>query len=235
MVIEVLLCRQCRSHNVIKHGRDKRGVQRFLCHDCHATFQKLEDDRSYTEDFKSQVLASYHERASMRGVSRIFGISRETLNGWLKKAKNLPPLTAPLRPATEGDVLELDELWSFVHQRKNKKWVWMALCRRTRQIVAFAVGDRSEVTCRRLWQRIPLAYRRGLCFTDFWDAYGKVIPEDQHCRRSALSRWQREWTNQSHGALEQHSAPATSAVRASNTQFQQKCSDAQSLLTVVCA
>jgi len=89
-----------------------------------------------------------------------------------------------LEPAAEGDVLELDELWSFVHHRRNKKWVWLALCRRTRQIVAFAVGDRSERTCKRLWQRIPVVYRRGICYTDFWtdfwDAYGKVIPEGQH-------------------------------------------------------
>ena len=77
-------------------------------------------------------------------------------------------------------MLELDELWSFVSRRKDKRWVWLALCRRTRQIVAFAVGDRGETTCKRLWRRVPPAYRRLLCFTDFWDAYGKAIPEEQH-------------------------------------------------------
>jgi IS1 family transposase len=77
-------------------------------------------------------------------------------------------------------VLELDELWSFVARRKNKKWVWLALCRRTRQIVAYAVGDRSEKTCRLLWERVPLALRRLLTFTDFWEAYQKVVPQDQH-------------------------------------------------------
>ena len=77
-------------------------------------------------------------------------------------------------------MLELDELWSFVYRRRDKRWVWLALCRRTRQIVAFAVGDRGETTCKRLWRRVPPAYRRLLCFTDFWDAYAKVIPEAQH-------------------------------------------------------
>ncbi len=86
MVIEVLLCRHCQSQNVIKHGRDKRGVQRFRCHDCRRTFHKAEDDRSYTADFRAQVLAAYQERASMRGVCRVFGISRLTLAGWLKKS-----------------------------------------------------------------------------------------------------------------------------------------------------
>ncbi len=77
-------------------------------------------------------------------------------------------------------MLELDELWSFVSRRRDKRWVWLALCRRTRQTVAFAVGDRGAETCKRLWQRIPPGYRRLLCFTDFWEAYGKVLPEDQH-------------------------------------------------------
>ncbi len=76
--------------------------------------------------------------------------------------------------------MELNELWSFVSRLGDKKWVWLALCRRTRQVVAFAVGDRSEQTCKRLWQCVPPAYRRLLCFTDFCGAYGKVLPDDQH-------------------------------------------------------
>ncbi len=87
MVIELLLCRHCHSQNVIKHGRDKRGIQRFRCHDCRRTFHKAEDDRSYTADFRAQVLAAYQERASMRGIARVFGISRLTLAEWLKKSQ----------------------------------------------------------------------------------------------------------------------------------------------------
>ena len=56
----------------------------------------------------------------------------------------------------------------------------LALCRRTRQIVAFAIGDRSEKTCRRLWQSIPSAYQRGQVYTDFWEAYSNVLPLGQH-------------------------------------------------------
>ena len=92
----------------------------------------------------------------------------------------MPPLTEALLEPVAEDVLELDELWSFVARRVNKQWVWLALCRRTRQIVAYAVGDRGEVTCRRLWDRLPPGYRRGLCYTDFWKAYALVVPEGQH-------------------------------------------------------
>jgi insertion element IS1 protein InsB len=101
-----------------------------------------------------------------------------------KKAAHLPPLSDTLIPPDPCDAtsstLELDELWSFVAKKMNQAWIWIALCRRTRQVVAYAIGDRSEQTCRRLWVSIPNVYRAGHCYTDFWAAYQAVIPEEQH-------------------------------------------------------
>ena len=42
------------------------------------------------------------------------------------------------------------------------------------------IGDRSERTCRRLWRGIPESYKRGRCYSDFWEAYRGVIPEEHH-------------------------------------------------------
>jgi IS1 family transposase len=75
--------------------------------------------------------------------------------------------------------MELDELWSFVLKKVNKVWIWIALCRQTRQVVARAIGDRSEKTCLELWKNIPEEYRKGHCFSDFWQAYQAVIPKGQ--------------------------------------------------------
>ncbi len=80
----------------------------------------------------------------------------------------------------EATTLELDELWSFVLKKAHKKWIWIALCSRTRQVVAYTIGDRSKVTCRKLWEAIPEAYRRAHCYSDFWKAYAAVIPAEQH-------------------------------------------------------
>jgi insertion element IS1 protein InsB len=46
--------------------------------------------------------------------------------------------------------------------------------------VAFVIGDRSATTCRRLWEAIPSAYRRGRTYTDFWKAYQAVLPKRTH-------------------------------------------------------
>ena len=93
-----------------------------------------------------------------------------------KKWLSLPALHETLLPFEQGDELELDEAWTFVLKRKNKRWLWLALCRRTRQIVAFAIGCRGVKTCRVLWSRIPQAYKAGHCFADIWEAYACVVP-----------------------------------------------------------
>ena len=77
------------------------------------------------------------------------------LNRWLeKKGREAEPVANGIRPARKNDILELDECWTYVRKRSNKRWLWVALCRRIRQIVAFIIGDRSAKTCARLWGRI---------------------------------------------------------------------------------
>src|SRR4051794_15331360 len=85
-----------------------------------------------------------------------------------KKEATLPELSETLAEPDPAETvaLELDELWSFVLKRANKRWVWVALSRATRQVVAYAIGDRSHATCQKLWAAIPETYRRSHCFSD---------------------------------------------------------------------
>ena len=87
-------------------------------------------------------------RLGRRAAERVFGVARQTVAKWLgKKAEALPSLSDTRLPAEKGDVLELDELWSFVGSKANPRGVWIALCRQTRQVVAYFVGDRSAQKC----------------------------------------------------------------------------------------
>jgi insertion element IS1 protein InsB len=101
-----------------------------------------------------------------------------------KKGAQLPPLSTTLLVPDPKDptatTLELDERWSFVLKKACDVWMWIALCRKTRQVVAYAIGDRSKRTCLRLWVAIPSPYRHGSCFTDCWAAYVAVLPKAQH-------------------------------------------------------
>ncbi len=40
----------------------------------------------YTPEEREQILRAYHERSSLRGLTRTFGVARKTVSGWLKKS-----------------------------------------------------------------------------------------------------------------------------------------------------
>ena len=114
-------CTRCYSTNIRKNGTDYKSDQKFHCLDCNTYGTLNPTGRSYPQVFKELVLRAYRERASMRGIGRIFGIARQTLARWLKEsAEQLPDLADTLDPVQANDVLELDELWSRIPDAYKK-------------------------------------------------------------------------------------------------------------------
>jgi insertion element IS1 protein InsB len=174
-------CPQCGSTNLVKNGHTTYGAQRCLCHDCGKTkvVNPVRKVRSLQE--VQQVYRAFRERCSLRGIARIFNLSLETLLVLVARlVEQLPPLRQSVVEGHREDVIELDELGSFVGKKTEKRWLWIALCRRTRQVIAFFLGDRSEQSCRRLFRRIPYSYRRCCTLSDFWKTYQKVFATGKH-------------------------------------------------------
>lgn len=92
-----------------------------------------------------------------------------------KKASLLPLLKKTLVKAKQDDVLEVVGL-----KPPPMPLYWLAQYRRTRQLVAYAVSDRSEATCTSLWAHIPRRYKRCVLYTDFRRACAEVLPAAQH-------------------------------------------------------
>ncbi|HEY9152834.1 MAG TPA: IS1 family transposase [Anaerolineales bacterium] len=149
------------------------------------------------ETQKAIILKAYQERISLRGLERVFEVARQSISRWIiEHVKDLPELKDTVLPAEPGDVLEYDEAWSFVLKKTNQYGLWTVMCRRTRQIIAFVIGDRSEATCCRLWNKVPMEYRGCLSYSGFWDAYQLVFPvETHHCvgkgsgQTNPMERW----------------------------------------------
>ncbi|PZD73326.1 hypothetical protein C1752_02200 [Acaryochloris thomasi RCC1774] len=77
--------------------------------------------------------------------------------------------------------IQCDEIWSFVNDKSNKQWIWLALDVATREIVGVYVGERSEHGAQQLWTSLPAVYRQcAVAYTDFWNAYGCVFPSKRH-------------------------------------------------------
>jgi len=161
------ICRVCRRTKIVKNGTNRCGNAQYHCKDC-GTSRVLTPKQAYSETEQQIVLRACLQRCSLRGVARIFAIARPTIARWLKAhVQNSPDVKETLLPATPDDVLEFDEMGSFVRKKDQARWLWTAMCRRTRQIVAFAIGDRSKATRLRLWQAIPHEYKHCHTFGDF--------------------------------------------------------------------
>jgi transposase-like protein len=145
MIQETLthVCRVCESTHIVKNGTNRCGNAQYHCKDC-GTYRVLKPKQAYAETEQHTVLRACLECCSLRGVARIFAMARQTVARWLKAhVQKLPDVKETLLSATPDDVLEVDEIWSFVRKKDHQRCLWTAMCRRTRQIVGFAIGERE--------------------------------------------------------------------------------------------
>ena len=59
-------------------------------------------------------------------------------------------------------------------------WVWIALCRKTRQVVAYAAGDRRLPDMSTPMGGHSIGLSSGVLLHGLWAPYAAVIPEEQH-------------------------------------------------------
>ena len=78
-------------------------------------------------------------------------------------------------------MIQCDKLWSFVNNKSNKQWIWLALDAVTREIVGVYVGARDEEGAQGLWDSLPpVTLQCAIAYTDFWTAYATVLPSNRH-------------------------------------------------------
>lgn len=78
--------------------------------------------------------------------------------------------------AIEG---ELDEMWSFVQNKKNQRWLWHAIERTTGKVLAYVLGTRTDNVFVKLKTLLePFGIKK--FYTDGWGAYERKLDPNQH-------------------------------------------------------
>ena len=86
-----LTCPHCTSDNLVKYGFAPDGRQRYKCRTCNKQHREHPRTNAYSDEEKQTILDAQQERSSLRGLTRTFGVSRQTVTGWIKKKlKNSP-------------------------------------------------------------------------------------------------------------------------------------------------
>jgi len=156
--------------------------QKYKCSECGRQFvqnptKKVIDDR--TKELIEKLLL---EKISLAGICRVTGVSEKWLQDYVNKKYSKTPRKVNVSSKKKGKLtIECDEAWSFVDNKNNKQWIWLALDKETREIVGVYIGERGEKGARGLWNSLPPVYRQcAVCYTDFWAAYGLCFPKKRH-------------------------------------------------------
>lgn len=184
-VTKIEKCPCCSSENIVKNGFTKAKNQRVLCKNCgksRVLHKKSNPNNQIKAIDIEAIRRAFLERLSLRGVARIFLISYYRVYKELDLYFLLLPKfrTQVVDNKEVNDVIEFDELCGFCQNKKNKQWLWAALSRRTRQIVAYVIGDRSEETFKRLIRKIPLNYLKCVSYSDYWKSYAILKAKGNH-------------------------------------------------------
>jgi insertion element IS1 protein InsB len=195
MVIRAM-CPRCQSFTYKNNGHIHHGKQNHQGHHCGRQFVDCFAPDRVSDDTRALSERWLVERIALRGSCRAVGVTLKWLLGFLGPCfEALPdhlhvePLTCHQDVMLQRCAVDVDEMSSFVQKKANTLWIWLAMDAKTRQVMAFHVGDRSRKSAKRLWGKIPRAYRQHATFdTDQYVVYEGVIPATQHRAISKLAR-----------------------------------------------
>lgn len=88
MVLEPVLCPDCGSDDIVKHGQSDEGKQRYRCRnsDCRrCTFIRSYSYRGYLPEVKQQIPEMALNGSGIRDTARVLNISPTTVIETLKK------------------------------------------------------------------------------------------------------------------------------------------------------
>lgn len=176
------ICPQCESDRVVKNGSIHNSKQKYKCKDCGRQFGGNPIKKYVSQQTKNLIDRLLLERISLRGIARVTGVSWSWLQNYINHKLEQMPRQAKVSAKSKGRLtLECDEMWSFVANKNKKYYIWLAIDRKTREIVGCYVGSRSRTSAQKLWDSLPGVYRQcAVAYTDFWEAYQTVIPSKRH-------------------------------------------------------
>ena len=76
-------------------------------------------------------------------------------------------------------VIEIDEMWHYLQKKKRKIWLWIAIDRDTREVLAWEVGSRGAKSLKRLLRKLSHVSCNYYA-TDKWKIYKKLLPKEKH-------------------------------------------------------
>jgi transposase-like protein len=112
-------CPKCQSsENQTKAGRNESGSQRYRCGRCQIRYTPEPAIRGYPDEIRQQAVRMYLDGMNLRRIGRHLGVNHQSVANWVKAhSDRLPPAPQP----AEVDIVEMDELFTFIQEKKTRR------------------------------------------------------------------------------------------------------------------
>jgi len=187
MVLIPIECPRCKSEDIKKFGISPSGKQRYACKACAKTFQYDYAYAACEPSTRSKIYFQTINGSGTRAIARTLGIAPNTVTATLKSFEPLlwhvnyeylmelgdQELEVEITSGTEA---EMDEMWSFVHDKSQQYWLWWAIDHNTGTPLAFCFGTREHKNLENLKELVE-DFNITTVFTDGNPAYQELITE----------------------------------------------------------
>ncbi len=172
--MENFKCKYCNGE-CVKSGFHSNGKQRFKCKLCCKRQLESYNYYAYSSQLNSQIIALTKEGLGIRSLSRYLKISATTI--MTRTMKIAESIEKPLVPIAKTH--EVDELCTFIGNKKRRLWICYGLERKTRTVVDFRIGSRTNKTLRGVIDTLLLSGSQTI-YTDGLKNYKSLIPQTLH-------------------------------------------------------
>jgi len=103
---------------VIKAGFNSTSSQRYRCHACAHYFTARPRPMGHAPALRAHALQLYLEGTSLRAIGRLLSVHHQSVANWIAAAASALP--ALVSAPTAGATVEVDELYTFLGQKKAR-------------------------------------------------------------------------------------------------------------------
>lgn len=74
---------------------------------------------------------------------------------------------------------EMDEMWSFIGNKTEQRWLWYAIEKESKKVLAYVLGKREDSAFLEL-KKLLEPFQIDHFYTDNWGAYERNLPAENH-------------------------------------------------------
>lgn len=170
-----MYCTKCKSL-VVKNGKTPKGIQRYYCKECKFSFQKSYYYKAYYQNTDTYIVRLLKEGCGVRSIGRILQISKNTVLSRMLAISS--KLTKPMF-SKKGCVFEMDEMWSYISNKKQVVWLTYVLEQESKEVINFYIGKKTKEVIKPLIDAVLLLKPKTI-YTDKLNVYPSLIPQELH-------------------------------------------------------